>query len=159
MKNIILIGAPRCGKTTIANYLSENYNYEVIRGDCINVALEDFYKKELNDGKKTFVMGRALTDEMLAEVIVTIYKQLKIDLFQTNRGIVIDTADLDINSAIKYFGDEFNIYCLGMPDIENKDIYTDSSFKENYGWQLEDVEVFEETIEAKGKLSLWEYDI
>ena len=42
---------------------------------------------------------------------------------------------------------------------ENKDIYTDSSFKENYGWQLEDVEVFDEQIEAKGKLSLWEYDL
>ena len=42
---------------------------------------------------------------------------------------------------------------------ENKDIYTDSSFKENYGWQLENVEVFDEPIEAKGKLSLWEYDL
>ena len=42
---------------------------------------------------------------------------------------------------------------------ENKDIYTDSSFKENYGWKLENVEVFKEPIEAKGKLSLWEYDM
>ncbi len=42
---------------------------------------------------------------------------------------------------------------------ENKDIYTDSSFKENYGWQLENVEVFDEPIETKGKLSLWEYDL
>ena len=42
---------------------------------------------------------------------------------------------------------------------ENKEIYTDSSFKENYGWQLENVEVFKEPIEAKGRLSLWEYDI
>ena len=42
---------------------------------------------------------------------------------------------------------------------ENNDIYTDSSFKENYGWQIEDVEVFDNPIEAKGKLSLWEYDL
>ena len=42
---------------------------------------------------------------------------------------------------------------------ENSDIYTDSSFKENYGWQLENIEVFEEPIEAKGRLSLWEYDL
>lgn len=42
---------------------------------------------------------------------------------------------------------------------ENKEIYTDSSFKENYGWQLENVEVFKEPIEVKGKLSLWEYDM
>lgn len=42
---------------------------------------------------------------------------------------------------------------------ENKDIYTDSSFKENYGWQLENVEVFENSIDAKGHLGLWEYNI
>ncbi len=42
---------------------------------------------------------------------------------------------------------------------ENKDIYTDSSFKANYGWKLENVEVFDKTIEVKGKLSLWEYEI
>lgn len=42
---------------------------------------------------------------------------------------------------------------------ENKDIYTDSSFKENYGWQLENVEVFEISIDAKGHLGLWEYNI
>ena len=40
---------------------------------------------------------------------------------------------------------------------ENDDIYTDRSFKENFGWQVTDVEVFEEPIEAKGQLSLWEY--
>lgn len=42
---------------------------------------------------------------------------------------------------------------------ENSDIYTKSSFHENYGWQLEDVYVFDEPIEAKGHLSLWEYDL
>ena len=42
---------------------------------------------------------------------------------------------------------------------ENNDIYTKSSFEENYGWQVKDVEVFKEPIEAKGHLSLWEYEI
>lgn len=42
---------------------------------------------------------------------------------------------------------------------ENSDIYTKSSFSENFGWQVEDVQMFDEPIEAKGHLSLWEYDI
>ena len=42
---------------------------------------------------------------------------------------------------------------------ENSDIYTKSSFQENYGWQLEDVYVFDEPIDAKGHLSLWVYDL
>lgn len=33
------------------------------------------------------------------------------------------------------------------------------NIKENYGWQLENVEVFENPIDAKGHLSLWEYNI
>lgn len=42
---------------------------------------------------------------------------------------------------------------------ENSDIYTKSSFKESYGWQVSSVEVFENPIDAKGQLSLWEYDL
>jgi len=42
---------------------------------------------------------------------------------------------------------------------ENNEIYTKSAFKENYGWQVTDVEVFENPIEAKGHLSLWEYEL
>lgn len=42
---------------------------------------------------------------------------------------------------------------------ENPDIYTKSSFQENYGWQLENVKIFNEPIEVKGHLSLWEYEL
>lgn len=41
---------------------------------------------------------------------------------------------------------------------ENNDIYTKSSFNENFGWQLENVQVFDAPIDATGHLSLWEYD-
>ena len=50
---------------------------------------------------------------------------------------------------------EFKEKCLK----ENKDVYAKSTFIEKFAWQLENVEVFDEPIEAKGKLSLWEYDI
>ena len=42
---------------------------------------------------------------------------------------------------------------------ENSDIYTKSSFHENYGWQVSDIEVFENPIDAKGHLGLWEYNM
>ena len=42
---------------------------------------------------------------------------------------------------------------------ENSDIYTKSSFKENFGWQLENIQVFDAPIDVTGHLSLWEYDI
>ena len=66
----------------------------------------------------------------------------------------------------KILGKERLVDCIKMsPEFkeellkENRDIYTKSSFKENYGWQVDNVQVFDEPIEAKGHLSLWEYNI
>lgn len=42
---------------------------------------------------------------------------------------------------------------------ENNEIYTKSSFQENYGWQVENVEVFNHPMPVKGQLSLWEYEV
>ena len=42
---------------------------------------------------------------------------------------------------------------------ENSDIYTKSSFEENYGWQVSNVERFSDPIEVNGKLGLWNYEI
>ncbi len=42
---------------------------------------------------------------------------------------------------------------------ENSDIYAKSSFNENFGWQLENVQVFDVPIDAVGHLSLWKYDV
>ena len=68
--------------------------------------------------------------------------------------------------AGKILGKVRLVDCIKMsPEVkkmllkENKEIYTDSSFKENYAWQLEDIEVFKEPIEVKGKLSLWKYNL
>lgn len=41
---------------------------------------------------------------------------------------------------------------------ENNEIYTNNSFKSDYAWKLENIEVFDKPIETKGMLSLWEYD-
>lgn len=46
--------------------------------------------------------------------------------------------------------DDFKGKCLK----ENKDVYAISTFIEKFAWQLENAEVFDEPIEAKGKLSL-----
>ena len=51
--------------------------------------------------------------------------------------------------------DNFKEMCLK----ENKDVYAKSTFVEKYAWQLDNIEVFDEPIESKGKLSLWEYEI
>lgn len=46
-----------------------------------------------------------------------------------------------------------------MLDKENNDIYTSHSFSNNYAFKLENVQVFDTPIEAKGQLGFWNIDI
>ncbi len=66
----------------------------------------------------------------------------------------------------KILGKVTLVDCIRMSPVfkeellkENSDIYTKSSFNENFGWQLENVQVFDVSIDAIGHLSLWEYDV
>ena len=51
--------------------------------------------------------------------------------------------------------EKFKSMCLE----ENSEVYQKSQFEEKFAWELKNVVKFEETIEVKGKLSLWEYDL
>ena len=46
-----------------------------------------------------------------------------------------------------------------MCQKENADIYAPTMFEENFAWQIDNVEVFDNQIETKGKLGLWNIDL
>ena len=117
-----------------------------------------------------------------ATLIMQGYKRFEFRSWQTKyRGDLLIHAGKGIDKEamkrlVKYLPEELPygkilgkvnlVDCIKMsPEFkelllkENSDIYTKSSFQENYGWQVSDVEVFENPIEAKGHLSLWEYNI
>lgn len=50
--------------------------------------------------------------------------------------------------------EEFKAKCLK----ENQDVYAKTSFEERYALQLENIEVFDTPIEAKGQLGLWNFE-
>ncbi len=43
MKNIIIIGRPRAGKSTLANMIADKYHYQIIRTDTIRNAFRDVF--------------------------------------------------------------------------------------------------------------------
>lgn len=117
-----------------------------------------------------------------ATLIMQGYKRFEFRSWQTKyRGDLLIHAGKGIDKEAikrleKYLPDELPtgkilgkvtlVDCIKMsPEFkeellkENRDIYTKSSFQENYGWQMDNVQVFNEPIEAKGHLSLWEYNI
>lgn len=46
-----------------------------------------------------------------------------------------------------------------MLSKENSDIYTSHSFSNNYGFKIENVEVFDTPIDAKGQLGFWNIEL
>ena len=68
------------------------------------------------------------------------------------RSWFIPTVTFGERQTFSVFSKTIKVYII-------EDIYTKSSFQENYGWQVSDVQIFEKPIEAKGQLSLWEYPI
>ena len=51
--------------------------------------------------------------------------------------------------------DKFKEMCLK----ENPEVYAKSTFVERFAFEVKNIERFERPIEAKGKLSFWEYDL
>src|SRR5574344_1184368 len=115
-----------------------------------------------------------------ASLIISGYKRFEFRSWQTKyRGELLIHAGKGIDKEAmkrlkkyipddmplgKIIGEATLVACIKMcPEFkdmllkENKDIYTESSFKEHYGWQLTSIETFDKPIEAKGHLSLWEY--
>ena len=79
------------------------------------------------------------------------YERLKGYLTEMPLGKIIGKVELTacIKTTPEFFEERLK---------ENKDIYTKSIFKEDYAWQMKVIEKFDEPIEVKGKLGLWNYE-
>lgn len=53
-KNILIVGSSKCGKTSLANKISDKYNCNVISLDYLIQAFEETFPKEDNDNYKEF---------------------------------------------------------------------------------------------------------
>ncbi len=104
-----------------------------------------------------------------ASLIIQGYKKFKFRSWQTKyRGELLIHAGKGIDTEAvkrlkkyipedmplgKIIGQVKLVDCIKMSP-EFKEIL----LKENYGWQLTNIQKFDEPIEAKGHLSLWKYD-
>lgn len=109
MKNIIIIGTPRCGKTTLANMLYDKIKCQIIHGDSNRIAI-DLTFPELNiKNNKEFC------------------KYLEILLRKEHRDnkykypMVLESTDITPEDIEKYFDKKNNIIiCLGTTLINYK---------------------------------------
>lgn len=123
MKNIVIMGAGRTGKTTLSKLIKDRWNqYNIIHSDTIKWGIirgkgqEQYYRSNIEEQKK-WEHG----DEF-QKTLVEIYKAF-INKDEKNYGILLETGQLTPR-YIKELIDNYNVYCicLGHGDLDKKGI-------------------------------------
>lgn len=126
MRNLLIIGPPRCGKTTLTQMIADKYPCEIIRGDAIEVTVcQSLIKDRLNESLKTensIVTYPLLETKDKIDLYKEMYEQIKIDLRGNQKLIILEANNLAFSALEHEFGRDFIIYCLAMPDISVQDL-------------------------------------
>ncbi|MBE6160360.1 MAG: hypothetical protein E7157_04885 [Lactobacillales bacterium] len=136
MKNIIIIGPSRVGKSTLASILCQKYNFNYISGDSIRNAFIDIYP-ELG-----YTVKDTIERKDFCEFINFIINQNNIHL-KRDIYYVIDSADISIKNAKEVFKNSL-IIGIGCKDIsaeelKNKILEHDNNLDWTYGYNEEDL--------------------
>lgn len=104
MKNLVILGASRAGKSTLAYEINKIYpNYQILTGDAIRRAFQDtFPQMEINNHS-----GKGMKED---------FARFSACLFKThlkdNIGVyqyIFDSCDISVENAIRFFQDETNM--------------------------------------------------
>lgn len=116
MKDIIILGRPRAGKSTLANKLIDKYGYQVIRLDALRDAFGKIFPK-LEIAPYT-----AIDNDKWYEFLKEYYENIK-KFSRYKYGYIIEGCDMHIKKCIELFGnDNILIYVLGQINISPEDM-------------------------------------
>ncbi len=113
MKNIVLMGVPRAGKSTFARMILENYKkYSLIQSDIIEgMYLTMCRQQALNESKTKVTIDLSIGKEMTKSCF-----EAYID-YEPDLNFILDTSSLDIESMLKYIKKGYIVIVFGYPDI------------------------------------------
>lgn len=149
MKNIIIIGPSRVGKSTLSSILCKKYNFSYMSGDSIRNAFINIYPQLGYSTKNT--IERIKFCKFMNWIINENNIHLKRDIYY-----VIDSADISIENAKNVFEDSL-IIGLGCKDINPNEMLkkiknNDTKLEWTYGYSDRDLlEIINSTI-SKSKL-------
>lgn len=123
MKKIIIAGAPRSGKTTLAKKVFSNYPYNWIQDDNLNCAIQRMYIKYMaeNDGKGEYTIYlNALTE--IQNYVLEKYFYFSINDYMYE-GIILDTHRLSMEVLKEYENEGCIVIVLGCANITTDEFF------------------------------------
>ena len=115
MKNIVLLGAPRSGKSTFSRILLNNFcNYNIIQGDIIR-QLYSFIQYNNPVSMKGSTATVVINNEDIKNMIRYFFES-SIEC-EPDLRFILETCDLKIKDARKYARKGYIVIAFGYPDI------------------------------------------
>lgn len=144
MKNIIIIGPSRVGKSTLASILCKKYNFNYMSGDSIRNAFINIYP-ELG-----YTVQNTIENKDFCKFINFITNENNIHL-KRNIYYIIDSADISIKTAKEVFKNSLiiGIGCkeISAEELKNKILEHDNKFDWTYRCNEEEIlSISKETI-------------
>lgn len=137
MKNIIILGSPRVGKSSLASLLCQKYdNMHYISGDSIRNGFIKFYPelKYTSENMKQKIDFCKFINHIIIENNIHLKR---------NINYIVDTTDITIENAIDVFKESIIIVlgCKDLSEEEYKDIIKKNDTKLEWTWNCSDVEL------------------
>ena len=115
MRNILLLGASRAGKTTFSRMLHEIYNsYQIVEGDAIREA----YSYTINKDKSLTSDEVGKTDQYRNFIIKLFHYLVK---YNKNLNYIFDTVDI-LPEHVPLFKENYLIIVFGYPNTDAKTV-------------------------------------
>lgn len=123
MKNIVIIGRPRAGKSTLANMISDKYHYQIIRTDTIRNTFRDIMP-ELNIRPNTAIESKQF------QMFCKEFWECNIRQARNKYGYVMEGCETSVKDCKELYDDGNNlIYVLAQIDISPEEMA--KNMKEN----------------------------
>ena len=113
MKNIILIGASRAGKSTFTKLLNERFNIMIIRTDLLRLAFRDTIYKD-----KDISLSEVKSNPDYINYVLNYYKYA--NMYDVDYMKVVDTVDFEPKDCSNF--ENSIAICFGYPNITKEEV-------------------------------------
>ncbi len=141
MKNIIIFGVPRSGKSTLANMIVDKFHYQVIRVDALRDTFLTIFP-ELN-----IAPNRATENEKF-QLFLQEYLKKNVGEERNKYGYVLEGCETTPADCHRLFQNENNlVYYVGPINISEEDFFSmirENDINVNWSANLTDEELKEE---------------
>lgn len=145
MKNIIIIGRPRAGKSTLANMISDKYHYQIIRTDTIRNTFRDIMP-ELNIRPNT-----AIESEQF-QMFCKEFWECNIRQARNKYGYVMEGCETSVKDCKELYDNGNNlIYVLVQIDIKPEEMarnMKEHDMSNDWSYEMSDEERIEYCVRS-----------